>query len=406
MKKHKAVRHINNKNMTRWLFSTNAKDIGTLYLVFAVFSGLIGTAFSVLIRMELAAPGVQYLHGNHQLYNSIITAHAFLMIFFMVMPGLVGGFGNYIVPVQLGAPDYKLYRSISKKVLIQPNLVRNVRMASTVLSSQLGPYLAGLWEGDGHVWIPQTTHSPGGNLYAPTLSITFDHSDKPLAVAIKLLVGGNLRYKEANHAYVLTVSGKALITVINLINGYIRGPKLHQFNKMIHWLNTKNHSITTHTVNSSDILGNAWLAGFIDADGSFDVNARSYSGKHRVEARCRIEQRMVDPYTNTSYEPLLSCICNALGVPLATSRHHGDTYYVIQISSLIGRTTLSLYLSQYPLWSSKRMNYNDWLVVHGMIIDKTHLSAEGRAKVMDIKIGMNSKRTHYDWTYLDNFKYY
>ncbi|BFS50151.1 cytochrome c oxidase subunit 1 (mitochondrion) [Madurella fahalii] len=90
--------------LERWFLSTNAKDIGTLYLIFSLFSGLLGTAFSVLIRMELSGPGVQYIADN-QLYNSIITAHALLMIFFMVMPALIGGFGNFLLPLLVGGPD-------------------------------------------------------------------------------------------------------------------------------------------------------------------------------------------------------------------------------------------------------------------------------------------------------------
>lgn len=286
-------------------------------------------------------------------------------------------------------------------------IIKNKRCYSTsVQKNNLNSYLAGLFEGDGHIWIQNLDAS---DKKKHNLCITFSLKNEPLAKKLlEIIESGFIRYKPKDNACVLVVSPVVgLKKIVHLINGELRTPKIHQLYKLIDWLN-KHHNTNIYKLplKEGPLASDSWLSGFIDADGSFSVlhtKVENNAKKRKIACRLRIEQRILDPITGNSYFDVLTNITKFLNCSLLTrtQKSTNNEYYTLTASSKNSTEILINYLDRYSLFSSKYLDYKDWREIVLLMLENKHYTEEGTTKTDSVRNSMNRNRTYFNWDHLN-----
>ncbi|KAF9818423.1 hypothetical protein IEO21_02772 [Rhodonia placenta] len=288
------------------------------------------------------------------------------------------------------------------------NLISFHKNFSLLNKSDFSAYLAGLIEGDGTIIVPKSTRSDKGKLNYPSIQIVFHLKDLPLAMLIqKELRHGSLSRKKGVNAYILTINNfEGLILICSLINGNMRTPKIHALSRLIDWLNNRFETLNLIKLplNNSNLSENAWLSGFIEADGHFSIRTTEKIKYPRIECKLEISQRQKDHNGYDNFQ-FLSLIADLLLTEVKSIRMDKEKpEYRLRTTSLKGNLILENYLRQFPLFGSKYLDSMDWLKVLNIFKEGLHKeNNEISGEIKEIKSVMNEKRQEFVWDHLQEF---
>lgn len=313
-------------------------------------------------------------------------------------------------------PKY-FYCRLCPFIISKRNISRGPNNSKDNLSTlSFSAYLAGLIEGDGTIIVPKTLRSPKGKLNYPSIQIVFHLKDLPLALIIQKELGfGSIssrasardkrKRKKGVNAYILTINSyEGLLFVISLINGNMRTPKIYSLYELIDFYNnSKKTNIEKKPLDNSPLQSNAWLSGFLEADGSFHVRT-TLSGKYpKLECKLEVSQRQVDHKGFSNLE-FLKKIAEFFNTQVKETRLNRSTpEYRVRTTSLQGNIQVKNYLIKYPLFGTKYLDSIDWMKVVDLFNNNEHKTILGKEEIIKIKSNMNDKRTVFTWDHLQNF---